>query len=312
MMQHYKMLMSGGAEHTDMENSAMSDAEEVDDPQPRSRAVSLFRRGNSAVARPITLDLASGREIFSDFLPSPDINPARVWESLSPVVLKADHLIGNGLFSNVASDPAATTFDILRTRLLGGLAEKSWRRVAVTAPTHGCGTSLIAANLALSLARRPESRTVLMDFDLRRPRLAQLLGVADVQPLTEFLSGEQPLESLFHRVDRGLALGLNSDPVEDAAARLLNPDTASALTAMLDQLDPDVVIYDLPPALTSDDVMAMAPNLDCVLLVCDGTRTSPEDIRACERLFADRLPLMGVVLNRAQDRRPRRYLYDKG
>ena len=290
----------------------MSDAVVAQDPQPRSRAVSLFRRGNTALSQTVTPDLAAGREIFADFLPASQISPVRVWESLGPVTLNADHLIGNGLFSNVASDPAATVFDILRTRLLGGLAEKNWRRVAVTAPTHGCGTSLVAANLALSLARRPESRTVLMDFDLRRPRLAQLLGVAGVQPLTEFLSGEQPLEAMFHRVDRGLALGLNSEPVADAAAWLLNPDTASALQAMLDQLDPDVVIYDMPPALTSDDVMAMAPNLDCVLLVCDGTKTSPEDIRACERLFADRLPLMGVVLNRAQDRRPRRYLYDKG
>ena len=292
----------------------MPDAANLPEPLPRSRAISLFGRAPSplpALSRPVTLDLASGREIFSDFLPSPDFNPARVWESLTPIEMNADHLIENGLFSNAASDPAATSFDILRTRLLGGLAEKGWRRVAVASPTHGCGTTLVAANLALGLARRPDSRTVLMDFDLRRPRLAQLLGVDHVQPLTDFLTGEQPLESLFFRVERRLALGLNAEPVEDAAARLLNPDTTLALNAMLDQLDPDVVIYDMPPALTSDDVIAMAPNLDCLLLVCDGTRTSPEDIRACERLFADRLPLMGVVLNRAQDRRPRRYRYDK-
>lgn len=311
-MQHYKMLMSGGEKHTDMENSAMADAEDAQPPHERSRAVSLFRRDTAAVSRPRVIDLGPGREIFSDFLPSPAINPARVWESLSPVALRADHLIGNGLFSNVSSDQAATVFDILRTRLLGGLAEKTWRRVAVTAPTHGCGTSLVAANLALSLARRPDGRTVLMDFDLRRPRLAQLLGVTDVHPLTEFLSGEQPLEALFRRVGRGLALGLNAEPVEDAAALLLNPDTGAALEAMLGQLDPEVVIYDMPPALTSDDVMAMAPHLDCVLLVCDGTKTSPEDMRACERLFAGHLPLMGVVLNRGQDRRPRRYRYGKG
>jgi protein-tyrosine kinase len=307
-MQHYKMLKSGRDQHADMENSAMSDAEDQPEQPPRSRSVSLFRRDNVAVARPRMVDLAGTREAFSDFLPAIGNSPARVWDSLVPAVLNADHLIGNGLFSNVSSDPAATAFDILRTRLLGALAEKHWRRVAVTAPTRGCGTSLVAANLALSLARRPESRTVLMDFDLRRPGLARLLGVTDVQPLTEFLTGEQPLEAMFHRVGRSLALGLNSQPVEDAAARLLDPDTASALEAMLDQLDPDVAIYDLPPALASDDVMAMAANVDCVLLVCDGTRTSPDDIRACERLFAGRLPLMGVVLNRGQDRRPRRYL----
>lgn len=275
------------------------------------RGVSLFRTGQAPARMPVTLDQATGREIFAAALPELLFNPVKVWESLAPVVLKADHLTGNGLFPTVTGDPAAAAFDILRTRLLQGLAEKGWRRIAVTSPTHGCGKSFVAANLALSLARRPDSRSVLLDLDLRRPQLAGMLGLREVGPLREYLTGEQPLESQFHRVGRTLALGLNGTAVPDASEVLHHPETQAALQAMTDQLDPQVVILDLPPALVNDDVLALAGQVDAALLVTDGTRTTPEDIRACERLFAGRLPLMGVVLNRAQDRKVGRYRYGK-
>ena len=273
----------------------------------RGSHASLFRPGQSVAAEPVTYDLATGREIFSAPLPVTYVNPARVWESISPVSLSANHLAGNGLFPHSAPGPATTAFDMLRTRLLHGLRTHGWKRIAVTSPTHGCGKSFVATNLALSLARRAGSRSVLMDLDLRRPQLATLLGIADIGPVEEFLSGDQPLESHFRRFGRTLALGLNGAAVEMASETLHDAVTAQALDAMLEQLDPEVVIYDLPPALLSDDVLALRPCIDAVLLVTDGTQTSPDDIRACEALFAGQMPLLGVVLNRAQDRAAGRF-----
>lgn len=310
-MQNDNMLVPQSKFHADMELSAMSDDKSDTRRGHRAAGISLFRPGQPPAARQVTLDLATGRGIFSTALPTTLFNPAKVWESLSPVVLDAGLLIGNRLFPNMSSDPAAAAFDILRTKVLHGLASHGWHRIAVTSPTHGCGKSFVATNLALSLARRPDSRTVLIDLDLRRPQLAHLLGVGDVAPLREFLSGEQPLESHFHRVGRTLALALNGAPTLDPSAQLHDPDTAAALDAMQQQLDPEVVIYDLPPALVCDDVLAMAGQIDAVLLVTDGTRTSPDDIRACERMFDGRLPLLGIVLNRAQDRKLSRYRYGK-
>jgi Mrp family chromosome partitioning ATPase len=240
-----------------------------------------------------------------------DLTPAKVWESLVPVTLDVPWLEGNGLFPNSSTDPAPAAFDILRTRILLAFQEKGWRRIAVTSPTHGCGKSLVAANLALSLARRPGSRTVLMDLELRRPGLATLLGQKDAGPLRDFLTGERPLEGHFLRVGRTLALALNGAPAADAAELLLAPDTNGALVAMLEQLDPELVVFDLPPVLVSDDVIGFAPQVDAVLLVADGTQTTAEEIKACERLFEGRVPLLGVVLNRSQEVRRARYRYGR-
>jgi protein-tyrosine kinase len=274
--------------------------------------VSLFRPGQ-AVNRPaITLDQRTGHEIFAvpQALTAP--SPLRVWDSIGPIALNAERLAGNGLFTQASTNPAVAVFDMLRTRLLQALRDRGWQRIAVTSPTHGCGKSFVAANLALSLARLPATRTILMDLELRRPHLAGIFGVVDAAPLQEFLSGEQPLESHFRRYGKTLALALNGAAVSDPATVLQDPDTALALDAMLTQLQPDVVIHDMPPVLMSDDVIAMIPQIDAVLLVADGTRSTGEEIKATERMLDGRVPLMGVVLNRAQDRRLGRQGYGRG
>lgn len=311
MMSRHNMLMQDSAWSGNMEFSAMSEDKSAGRTTTRGAIASLFRPGQTVSSVPVTLDLVKGREIFTEALVPLRANPTRVWESLSPVQLSGQTLIGNGLFPMPSNQPAGLAIDQLRSKILHGLAQQGWKRIAVTSPTHGCGKSFVATNLALSLARRPTSRTALIDLDLRRPHLANLLGLQDAPDLTEFLTGEQPLESIFRRYGRTLALGLNSTPVEMAAELLHSPDSALALSAMVEQLDPEVVIYDMPPALGTDDLLAIAPSVDAVLLVVDGTKTSPEDVRACERLFEGRLPLLGVVLNRAQDRAASRHVYGK-
>lgn len=65
-------------------------------------------------------------------------------------------------------------------------------------------------------------------------------------------------------------------------------------------LRPDVVLYDLPPLLEFDDTIAFLPQVDGVLLVADGTKTTDEDLAVCERLLEGESALLGVVLNRGR------------
>lgn len=310
-MSRHEILMQRPVWRENMEFSAMSEDKSHDRPPQRGPVASLFRPGQIVSAPAMTLDLVKGREIFTAPLAPLRVNPAKVWESLSAVQLSVEKLQGNNLFPLPSNQPAALAVDQLRSKILHGLATKGWKQIAVTSPTHGCGKSFVATNLALSLARRPASRTALIDLDLRRPQLAGLLGLTDLPEFADFLTGDQPLESVFRRFGRTLALGLNGTPVEMAAEMLHSPETAVALSALVEQLDPEVVIYDMPPALGTDDVLAMAPSLDAVLVVADGTKTTAEDMRACERLLEGRIPLLGVVLNRAQERAAQRLGYGK-
>ena len=316
-MRDHSILLQMVANSADVganEIPAMSQSgdEVAKDAQVRTRAgVSVFRPGQPVQHPVASADARGAVDIFAVPRAIVPVSAVRVWESVGTISLDSDRLAGNGLFTQSSTNPAVAVFDILRTRLLQALRERGWQRIAITSPTHGCGKSFVAANLALSLARLPATRTILMDLELRRPHLAGIFGVADAGPLQEFLSGEQPLESHFRRFGKTLALALNGTPVADAASVLHDPDTAASLGAMVTQLQPDAVIYDLPPALSSDDVIAMIPQLDAVLLVVDGTRSTADEIKATERLLDGKIPLMGVVLNRAQDRKLGRYAYGK-
>ena len=278
----------------------------------QAQGVSLF--GTGTPHRPHSTDLpaANARAAFVAPAEMPMFVPARVWKSLTDAGLSDSTLIENGLFPHSSSEPAVAAFDMLRTKLVQALAQKGWRRIAVTSPTHGCGKSFVAANLALSLSRRPEGRSVLIDLDLRSPQLARILGAKQPHDLQEFLLGEQPLESAFRRYGRHLALGLNTVAVPGAPELLQDPELHKSLESVIEQMDPEIVIYDMPPALVCDDLLAICGQIDAVVLVADGTKSSPAEIRRCEEMLADVLPLMCVVLNRSQDLRLGRYRYGKG
>lgn len=239
-------------------------------------------------------------------------DPGQSWAEIPPAAPDPAALRRHRIVAGDEGAPATAAFDILRTRLSQALEEHGWRRIAVTAPTRGCGTTVVAANLALAFARRPGARVVLADLELRQPGLARVLGIPAPGPLEPVLRGAAPMLEHLRRIGANLAVALNDAPVPDAAALLLDPRTGDVLEAMMAALEPDAVIYDLPPALGRDDVLAFLPQVDGVLVVADGRQTLPRDIAACERALEGRTQLFGVVLNRAEDRGLGRYGFGAG
>lgn len=224
------------------------------------------------------------------------------WERLRRVMpgTRKPHLQNAPLVSFYRDDPAAKAFDLLRTRLLNTLKARGWKRIAVAAPTRGCGSTFTAVNLALSLGRVPNSRTILLDLNHRDPGVADMLDLAGFGDMPGFLAGRVSMERQLLRTGETLALGLASNPDRDAAEILHDSQCAATLDHMCEELDPDVVILDLPAVLEYDDLAAILPQVDGVLLVTDGTQTSPGHLAACEKVLDNQTQLLGVVLNRAR------------
>ncbi len=236
------------------------------------------------------------------------------WNALRRVPVDGALLDRNLIITASRTDPAHASFDVMRTRLKQALAEKGWRRVAITSPTKGCGKSFTAANLAVTLSRYDGSRTLLLDMDLRHPSLARYIGVTAPGSIGDVLRGHtamadhlcRPGKNTLH-IGEGLALALNDRP-ENFAAELLQQDTtARALHRMEEDFGPDVILYDLPPALAYDDVMAFRPHFDCVLLVVGGGITNAADVKEVHRRLGDDKPVMGVILNMAEDNEDNTY-----
>lgn len=204
------------------------------------------------------------------------------------------------LVSAFRASPTARAFDLLRTRLLHSLKAHGWKRVAVTSPSAGGGTTFCAVNLALSLARVPQSRTLLMDMNFRNPGIAAALGIPPHGDMAAFLAGEVPLSQQLQRLSESLAVGSNCHPDHNASDILHDRRAADVISTMIDETQADTVLFDLPPVLEHDDVTAFLPQVDGVLLISDGDRTTAAELAACEKMLAGHAPLLGVVLNKAQ------------
>lgn len=231
------------------------------------------------------------------------------WQALTELRFDEIDCDRGRLISRDRTDPAHIAFDMLRTRMRQAFREHGWSRVAVTSPTKGCGKTFVAANLALSLSHQRTDRVVLFDFDLRSPGLTRVFGPSLGGDMVGFLEGRVSVGDHLWRIDERLAVALTGAPAESPAEILQDPHTTNALASMRARLMPTVEIYDMPPMLACDDVMAFLPQVDCVLIVAGGGITRAEELTRCAKLLENQSPILGIVLNQAEDPDVQRYYY---
>lgn len=206
---------------------------------------------------------------------------------------------------NRIAPPKATSeetgpYDLLRTRVLARLRREGWRRVLVTSPDPACGKTTVAANLALSIARNPERRVVLLDLDLRRPGLAAMLGLRPKLNFHQVLEGEGLFEDHALRIGANLAVTANLRPSRRPSEILQGKRAAAVLDEVERRYRPDVMVLDMPPLQGSDDTQAFLPQADCALIVAAAERTTVAQIDQAEKELAEHVPVLGVVLNKCR------------
>lgn len=245
------------------------------------------------ITRPVAAQMAR---------PAPILNhdAARVdaaWAALPDLKIDLDLMKRNRIVA-FEGGRDATVIDVLRTRTLQQMRDNGWRRLAITSPTASCGKSTIAMNLAMSLQRQPNLRTVLMELDLRRPSMARLTGIKQNISFGHVLEGTRSFRDNALRYGGNLAISSNPKPWRDAAELLSGSNVPDALTAIEAEFAPDVMLFDMPPMLEIDDMMAFARHVDCVLLVAGAESSTIKEVDLCETELATQTNVMGVVLNK--------------
>ena len=196
----------------------------------------------------------------------------------------------------------AECFRVAATSILFTPAVKTNRRAfVITSSQPREGKTTVASNLAITLAG-VHDRVLLVDADLRRPRLHQIYGVPNVWGLSNLLRESQPprdcdVDGLSLRTDiPGLFL-LPSGPTAESIATLLHTSSATELVKRLREQF-DVVIFDSPPMMEFCEARVLGQLSGAVVLVLRAGRTTRQDARtAAERFAEDGTTVLGTILN---------------
>ncbi|WDR02932.1 CpsD/CapB family tyrosine-protein kinase [Devosia algicola] len=223
------------------------------------------------------------------------------WPRLESLSVDPKWMDSQRLVSFRRNNPAAVSFDIMRTKVLRSAHEKGWRTLGVTAPTSGTGKSTVTANLAISLAKHEKIKVGLIDLDLRRPRIARLFAHSCQYGTDEFLRGECLIEDFFVRLGDNLAIGASQHAGGRDAAEVLHGQSAvQVLKRVREELGADIILYNLPPLLAGDDCIGLLPRMEATLLVVGAESSTVADIDVCERELQTHTNLLGVVLNKCR------------
>lgn len=210
---------------------------------------------------------------------------------------------GNGsaeLLINVdGRSPLAEAFRHLRTSILLSTAGRTPKSVLVTSSLPGEGKTTTAVNTAISLAQTGAS-VVIIDADMRRPRLQSIFGMHGQQGLSSILSSDVSETEMLALVAKDEASGLNvlsSGPIPPNPAELLGSDQMRRLLSTLEAHYSHVVV-DSPPVSSFTDGVLISTMVDGVLLVVHGGKSSRHIVRRSKQLLNDvGAKVFGVVLN---------------
>jgi protein-tyrosine kinase len=259
-------------------------------------------RGNNAAApRPAVAIAPSSpthRAPEPGVMPISQIQPRRV--TFDPHAARENRLL---LSASVPEDRGTVAaYGMLRTRILHRARSKGWQTIGVTSAAPKDGKSLTAVNLALSLAREKNSVVILLDLDMRNPSVCRTLGITPQNELRDYF--EQRIETpddLFMSIGiENLLIAGNVTATQNSAELLSSSRLEELVQFIVAATTNPLIVIDLPPVLSPEDALVVAPRIDAIVLVASEGVTPRADLERASELLQD-FPMAGLVLNRSSD-----------
>jgi len=226
--------------------------------------------------------------------PPEDSNALERFPSVPVSILPNSRLVSVGEEESLGAEK----FRFLAVRLRQLRQTRPLKKVLITSTIPQEGKSTVAANLACTLARRKQQKTLLLEGDLRRPTVSDKFGLGKVPGLSEWLRGETESMNIY-RLD---ALGLWVLPAGNAPENPLELMQSGKLSPLMEQLSAwfEWIVIDSPPVLPLADTSIWARLADGILLVTRKSVTEKEQLRrGLEALETSKL--LGALVNGSTD-----------
>lgn len=208
------------------------------------------------------------------------------------------HHVMNG----AVNDSATTAYKILRTQVEQRMATKGWNTLAITSASAGAGKTTTAVNLSMALAREVHRTVLLVDLDLRNPSVHKFFGFKPKVGILDYLLDGVPInEILIHPNIEHLVVLPGNRTAQNSSELLASPRMVELADELKKRYASRIVVFDMPPLLSTDDTLAFSPYVDCVLLVLEDNRTTKDELAVATELLANS-NLLGTVLNRSKEK----------
>lgn len=206
--------------------------------------------------------------------------------------------------------PRAESFRTLRTNLYFVDAGRSSRAFVVTSSVESEGKSTTTANLAIALSDAG-ARVLLVEADLRRPKVAEYLGLEGAVGLSDLLIGRADLQDVVQRWGRNSLYVLPAGAIPPNPSELLGSKAMISLIAELDRSF-DVVLFDAPPLLPVTDAAILARNVGGAIVIAAAGRTHRGQLKGAMAALANvDAPVSGIVLTMLPTKGPDAYGYGR-
>ncbi|MFP4380535.1 MAG: CpsD/CapB family tyrosine-protein kinase [Candidatus Sumerlaeia bacterium] len=204
--------------------------------------------------------------------------------------------------------------NILHSFANGGDDLQRGKVIVLTSSVRGEGKTLTSMNLAITLAQDLSDRVLLIDGDLRHPKINRYIGLppgSGVNDLVEAHDPEEILEDCLLRTDSGLHLLLSQSTRGNPAPILDSPKMTHVLDILRDHYS--LIILDTPPVLLATDALTLGARSDGMLFLFRARKTQREQIQeARQRIARLDIRLLGYVINNVKSFLPKiwsRYYY---
>jgi len=222
----------------------------------------------------------------------PDYRRTTVLE-IDPFRLKKNKIISWNHQDNLSEQ-----IRFLRTRIMKRLREAGGNSLLVTSPNPGEGKTLVAINLAISMAHEINRTILLVDADLRKPSIHKYFGFKADLGLADFLLGEADVpELLINPGIEKLTILPGGKPLPNSTELLGAPRMEALVKEMKSRYSDRYLIFDSSPVLTCADPIVFSSFIDGVILVIEAEKTKRKDLQRTMELLKDK-PVMGTVLNK--------------
>jgi len=258
------------------------------------------------------LTLAFGLIFFIDYLDSRLKTPQDLknylgvpFLGLIPVVPRGKGA-SNPLLTDIDAPSFSEAFKTVRTNVLFSSAEDGLRTLVVTSAGPGEGKSICSANIAIALAQTG-LRVLLVDADMRRPRVHEIFEASEEPGLSNLLTGNSKASEVIQKSRvPGLWLVSAGHIPPNPAELLSSPRFLDFLGALEDHFD--WVVLDTPPVLVVSDSMVVANRATGVVFVVGADQTTRNAARnAVDQLQSANATVIGSVLNKADVHRHSHY-----